>query len=298
MIRFQCPACQKVLKAEDRGAGTKINCPKCGQRLLVPPPVQVENNTVLARPLPPHPTTELPGSEPQTGSIPPGQLFFGCPGCGRAIPVLPHELSWTIECVECKTSFIPSQLATALPAVFLAPPQASPDTPKTFEQNLMSLGRDEPAQPIGSQLPIKITLSLALTASALTTCSLCLSLCAVDYFPTGFVCVVVAIGVSFVAACGFGGALVMGYDDACPSCGRWWVKTETGRKRGGTSLGYRTVTRTDRHTNWNGKFVGGTERHEQVKVKRSTYHLDYECSACGHRWTGTKVSESQDFDLG
>lgn len=36
MIRFKCPACQKILKAPDEGAGRKINCPKCGQRMLIP----------------------------------------------------------------------------------------------------------------------------------------------------------------------------------------------------------------------------------------------------------------------
>ena len=36
MIRFGCPICKSVLNGEDRKAGTKIACPKCGQRLLVP----------------------------------------------------------------------------------------------------------------------------------------------------------------------------------------------------------------------------------------------------------------------
>ncbi len=52
MIRFACPACRKILKAPDEGAGRKINCPKCGQRLLIPPPVQVQNKTVLGESLP------------------------------------------------------------------------------------------------------------------------------------------------------------------------------------------------------------------------------------------------------
>lgn len=51
MIRFSCPACHKVFKVVDSGAGRKINCPQCGQRLLVPTPPQPEavNKTVLAQ---------------------------------------------------------------------------------------------------------------------------------------------------------------------------------------------------------------------------------------------------------
>ena len=40
MIRFACPTCQKVLKAPDEGAGRKVNCPKCSQRLIIPPPAR------------------------------------------------------------------------------------------------------------------------------------------------------------------------------------------------------------------------------------------------------------------
>lgn len=38
MIRFSCPVCQKHLKAPDNKGGVKVDCPKCGQRLQIPPP--------------------------------------------------------------------------------------------------------------------------------------------------------------------------------------------------------------------------------------------------------------------
>jgi DNA-directed RNA polymerase subunit RPC12/RpoP len=38
VIRFACPTCRKPLKVEDEGAGRKISCPRCGQRILVPSP--------------------------------------------------------------------------------------------------------------------------------------------------------------------------------------------------------------------------------------------------------------------
>jgi hypothetical protein len=40
MNRFACPHCHKKLKAPERSAGRMISCPKCGQSLVVPPPVQ------------------------------------------------------------------------------------------------------------------------------------------------------------------------------------------------------------------------------------------------------------------
>jgi S1-C subfamily serine protease len=49
MIRFVCPSCEQVLKVTDNHANQKVNCPKCGQRLLVPGPQP--NRTILARPL-------------------------------------------------------------------------------------------------------------------------------------------------------------------------------------------------------------------------------------------------------
>jgi hypothetical protein len=53
MIRFSCPVCQTVLTCPDHGGGRKISCPDCGQRLLIPPSVQVRNKTVLGEPMPP-----------------------------------------------------------------------------------------------------------------------------------------------------------------------------------------------------------------------------------------------------
>lgn len=36
-IRFLCPDCNKRLKVDDRYAGRQVNCPRCGQALLIPP---------------------------------------------------------------------------------------------------------------------------------------------------------------------------------------------------------------------------------------------------------------------
>lgn len=37
MIRFQCPVCNTVMSVPDTDAGRKGDCPKCGQRLQIPP---------------------------------------------------------------------------------------------------------------------------------------------------------------------------------------------------------------------------------------------------------------------
>lgn len=46
MIAYKCPACLASLDADDNDAGTKKDCPKCGQRLQVPPAAR--NRTTLA----------------------------------------------------------------------------------------------------------------------------------------------------------------------------------------------------------------------------------------------------------
>ena len=47
MIRFQCPACNIILQGSDTQAGTKIPCPKCGQRLQIPRPPAKRNDNVF-----------------------------------------------------------------------------------------------------------------------------------------------------------------------------------------------------------------------------------------------------------
>lgn len=49
--RFACPSCNAVLESPLSDAGTKINCPRCNQRILVPPPAHTK--TVLGTALSP-----------------------------------------------------------------------------------------------------------------------------------------------------------------------------------------------------------------------------------------------------
>jgi hypothetical protein len=54
MIRFSCPVCQQHLSARDDGAGQKVSCASCGQRLQIP--TTPEHRT--------HPTALLPPYHP------------------------------------------------------------------------------------------------------------------------------------------------------------------------------------------------------------------------------------------
>jgi hypothetical protein len=63
MIRCLCPTCRAVLEFPDHKAGTKIPCPVCSQRLLIPPPVR--SHTVLGQPLPTSATPQ-PAIQPPT----------------------------------------------------------------------------------------------------------------------------------------------------------------------------------------------------------------------------------------
>lgn len=81
MIRFACPACQKVLKTSDEGVGRKTSCPRCGQRMLIPPRVQVQDKTVLGLSMPARRRDDQDeprglGTRTKTDSI----VFFGIIG--------------------------------------------------------------------------------------------------------------------------------------------------------------------------------------------------------------------------
>lgn len=67
-VRFACPVCRAVMKAPSVRVGRKGNCPKCGQRLEIPPPPP-QGTTILAKPLPPKGQKTPPAPSPSP--IPP-----------------------------------------------------------------------------------------------------------------------------------------------------------------------------------------------------------------------------------
>ncbi len=117
-VRFQCPACKSVLKTSERKVGEKVACPKCGQRLLIPPPArvpaQVENRTVLGRPLP---DSGTPSPVSASRSAPPPMRHgergakartvpVPCPLCGHRIDIPYGDLGTFIECARCGNKFL------------------------------------------------------------------------------------------------------------------------------------------------------------------------------------------------
>jgi hypothetical protein len=73
MIHFACshPLCRKKLKIDDRGAGLKINCPRCQQPMLVPLPVR-HPGEALSHPLETEDSEEiLLPCDPTSGNLDP-----------------------------------------------------------------------------------------------------------------------------------------------------------------------------------------------------------------------------------
>jgi hypothetical protein len=68
MIHIACPSCNAAMKVAEGKALRKGACPNCGAVFIL----------------------------------------STCPGCGRAIPLLPHELSCKVVCSVCDTSFLPT----------------------------------------------------------------------------------------------------------------------------------------------------------------------------------------------
>src|SRR5438067_1268109 len=61
MISFSCPTCREVIQVREETAGTKMPCPRCGQKLRVPSPA--DNPTVAGHLLPHDLAAGAPGRE-------------------------------------------------------------------------------------------------------------------------------------------------------------------------------------------------------------------------------------------
>ncbi len=64
---FNCPKCEQELAVDSSGAGTEINCPNCGEAIVIPQPESVvsrlgaETDSAAAR-LGPHPVNPIASS--------------------------------------------------------------------------------------------------------------------------------------------------------------------------------------------------------------------------------------------
>jgi transcription elongation factor Elf1 len=154
-IRFACPVCKTPYTVDDRDAGKKADCKKCGQRLQVPSPPRLKTvlgevipDTDSARPsgTPPRPAmgrlepgpspTASPGS-PAAGA---GPIRFECPGCGAAYTVNQVSAGKSMDCRSCgQTMTVPGALGYRDESRPPPRPAALPVAP--FDE------REEPAPP-------------------------------------------------------------------------------------------------------------------------------------------------------
>jgi hypothetical protein len=64
-----------------------------------------------------------------------------------------------------------------------------------------------------------------------------------------------------------------GYATSCPSCGKWWARSEV-----------------------ESEFVNREVFHkESTPYARATYRTNYECKSCRHRWSATRTEEYKEF---
>src|ERR1039457_3350170 len=72
-VSFSCPHCDKHLVTDDSGADQTVQCPKCGQDVIVPVAI----------------SSQAPSSEAPASSLPRPQPFTlpgnRCPRCGKVI---------------------------------------------------------------------------------------------------------------------------------------------------------------------------------------------------------------------
>ncbi len=142
MIHFNCPKCEKHLKADQALAGQKTKCKQCGQVMIVPPP-----------------EPDLPASP---GPVPPSLLQFTCPKCGKLLKANPALAGQKTKCKQCaQLLIVPSP-----------EPEISPPMP-------VSASSQTTSAPVGAGSPYSVQanepdpLQLALTAPATVSCPHC-----------------------------------------------------------------------------------------------------------------------------
>lgn len=96
-ITFTCPRCQQSLTRADTDANTKIRCPSCDQKLLVPIPPALSNKTMLG---------VLPSDKTMLGTLPPQTTNT----VGLVQQVQPHQpdFQFRVLCPHCQQALVVS----------------------------------------------------------------------------------------------------------------------------------------------------------------------------------------------
>ena len=53
-IIFNCPKCEQELAVDSTGAGSEINCPACGEKIVIPAAAKSAAAPAASHPAPPH----------------------------------------------------------------------------------------------------------------------------------------------------------------------------------------------------------------------------------------------------
>lgn len=92
MIAFSCPKCQTKLQRNDAEAGTKVLCPSCNQKLLVPTPSRLQGDATAA--------SKIPPTKPDRSPI-----SVKCPSCELVGTVPSRFEGKRVTCQRCGTPF-------------------------------------------------------------------------------------------------------------------------------------------------------------------------------------------------
>jgi len=116
MIKFACSKCSKTIRVDEKYAGKKGKCPKCGTAVVVP-----ERSTIIE---------------------------FHCDGCGAKIKVPDRHAGKKGKCPKCQGPIVVPELAAAPAAPEAAPePEAPPVEPELPPEPEAPDVRAEPEMP-------------------------------------------------------------------------------------------------------------------------------------------------------
>lgn len=138
-IRFRCPGCHKVYKANASDAGRKVSCKTCSAVLSIPLPRTDTREERTEPPTPPGEALEIDYSEgiaPALGPVREGPpLEFLCPSCRSRMRIGRTKGGTEVRCAKChQRVIVPKPVDEALPGILPAdepPPLPPPPTPDT-----------------------------------------------------------------------------------------------------------------------------------------------------------------------
>ena len=169
-IRFRCVYCNQLLGIARRKAGTVVNCPHCGERLIVPTPESDDESAELKpqpQPLPQPPRQDQPvvppSSQPQRASMP-QRVSDSAEVASVSKPAPPKPASPPIPPVVDAPNRRPAPVpaSSAKPAASAAASPQAPPSPspavRLFEQSdiaklLLADANAEEAKPAADQQP-------------------------------------------------------------------------------------------------------------------------------------------------